>query len=283
VALREIIDDLVRTTLPEADHALWAIADPRHPYFPIARCRLSQSEAGRYDARSWLLHPYCLKILRRELDNRDPTGGYYLRRGTTSILSTLDGGSSSSEMPAPLDDARFLKDVAFERYCDRAAMKLTALVYGMPAYHPLLKDAHARLNVLKRVFDGFPTGYHSVTPIEAQFLEVVAYEPLFLPNLSPLNRPATKDDVKAGRAVFELKGKGRLAPVRLPAVASWKKRRDAASASSAVKRLLIVQAEVDAEGKTIYGIIGDGVAHTVHPEELTDIKPIQKSFFDFLK
>lgn len=49
--------------------------------------------------------------------------------------------------------------------------------------------------------------------------------------------------------------------------------------------LIIVQAEVDAEGKTFFGVIGDGTGRIEQPENLTDIKPIKKKFslFDLFK
>jgi hypothetical protein len=283
VALREIIEELVRTKRPEADRALFAIADPQHPYFELTRSRLRQAESGQSEGRSWFSHPYCLKFLRRELDNRDPTWGYYLRKGTTSTFSAQDGSNFEGDVPPPFNDPKFLKDIAFERCCDRAAMRLTRLVYGMPTYHPLLKDADAQLKVIRRVLDSFSGRFRLVTPLEAEFLEVASNDRQFLPDLPPLTRPATKDDVKTGRAVFELDGKGKLAPLQLPAVASWKQPHAAASSGPAPKRLMIVQAEIDAAGKTIYGVIGDGAARTVRPDELTDVKPIKKSFFDFLK
>jgi hypothetical protein len=281
VALREIIEELVRTKRPEADRALFAITDPEHPYFEFTRSRLRQAESGQSENRSWFSHPYCLKIVRRELDNRDPTWAYYLRNGTTSTFSSQDGSYVESDVPPPFNDPKFLKDIAFERCCDRAAMRLTRLVYGMPAYHPLLKDADGRLKEIRRVLDSFSGRFRLVTPLEVEFLGV-ASDRQFLPDLSPLTRPATKDDVKAGRAIFESNGKGKLAPLQLPAVASWRRPHDASS-DPAPKRLMIVQAEIDAAGKTIYGVLGDGAARTVHPEELTDIKPIKKSFFDFFK
>jgi hypothetical protein len=44
-----------------------------------------------------------------------------------------------------------------------------------------------------------------------------------------------------------------------------------------------VRAEIDADGKTFYGVIGDGAARKAAADELSDIMPMKKSFFDFLK
>jgi hypothetical protein len=133
---------------------------------------------------------------------------------------------------------------------------------------------------MRRVFDTFRYGFRLATPLESQFLELFNDDCCFVPNLAPLTRPASEDDVKAGRAVFQLNGKGKLAPLHLPAVASLSRPLQVGSFAQRPKLLMIVQAEIDTDGKTIYGVIGDGAARKAHPDEPTDIKPIRKSFFD---
>jgi hypothetical protein len=284
VALRSIVTDLVGAKIPEADRALFAISAPQHPYFKIAQSRVCEPEIERFsEDRIWFSHPFCLNILRSELGNRDPTGGFYRYEGKRLIWLNLDGSVSDGWLPPAFSDPKLLKDVAFERRCDRAAMKLGLLVFGLPAYHPLAKDADARLKELARVFDHFQNGYHPMTPVEQEFLEIDSGEPLFLPNLPPLTRPATADDLKAGLAIFQLNGKGQLAPLKLPAVASLRRPHGTPSTSGGTKPLMIVQAEIDADGKTIYGVIGPGVVRRASEEELINIKPMKKSFFDFFK
>ncbi|HEV8000419.1 MAG TPA: hypothetical protein VGP63_11095 [Planctomycetaceae bacterium] len=284
IALRSIVEDLVRMKSPEADRALFAISDATHPYFATACSRITAGEPSYGEDRAWLCHPYCLKILRHELDSEERTGGRYRRQGTRVILTNRQQGNSfDSEMSAPFTDPKMLKDAAEERRCDRAALKLNLLVYGLSPYHPLAKDADARLKEFKRVFDGFRDGFRLATPLEIQFLELPYGECCFLPEWKPLSQPATQADVTAGRAVFQLDGKGKLAPLKLPAVASAARSLPFFSMISQSKLLLIVQAETDANGKTLYGVIGHGAPRMARADDLTDIKPIRQSFFDFLR
>ncbi|HET6329100.1 MAG TPA: hypothetical protein VFG04_30735 [Planctomycetaceae bacterium] len=283
IALSSIVEDLVRMKSPEADRALFAISDPTHPYYATACSRITAGDQG-YGDRGWLSHPYCLKILRSELDNQERTGGNYRRQGARVILTIRQQGNSfTSDIPVPFVDPKMLKDAADERRCDRAALKLNLLVYGFAPYHPLAKDADARLKEFKRVFDGFRDGFRLATQLEIQFLELPYGECWFLPEWKPLSRPATQVDVTAGRAVFQLNGTGKVAPLKLPAVASAARSLPFFPVISRPKLLLIVQAEIDAKGKTVYGVIGAGAPRRVRPDELTDIKPIRKSFFDFLR
>lgn len=69
----------------------------------------------------------------------------------------------------------------------------------------------------------------------------------FIPDLLPLGRPATAADVEAGRALFHQDGRGRLADLRLPAVA------EVVSSSGTPVRAIVMQAEVTPEGRLRYG------------------------------
>jgi hypothetical protein len=77
------------------------------------------------------------------------------------------------------------------------------------------------------------------------------FRPLFIPDIRPLGRPATADDVRAGRAVFHLGGKGKLADQPLPAWVLLKA--DAGKKHPA--RGLAVQAEVGPDRAVRYGVI----------------------------
>jgi len=275
VELRGIIQDLGRTGTPEANQALYAIAEPEHSYYSIAHsmvfdARISSSEDG-----AWFDHAYCLKILRRELDNQELTGGSYMIEGNR-VIHRRGRGSGSRSLPSWLADPQQRIPLTTERRCDRAAIKLSQLVIGLPPYHPLLKAADEKLEAFKNAFDSFRNGYRRLTSSEAEFLELYSREPVFMPDIPPLGRPATPDDVRAGRAVFHLDGKGKLSELELPAAASS----PTASQRTVLRqsRLLIVQAEVDADGNTVYGVIGDGIARKADSEELKDIKTIKKSF-----
>ena len=102
-----------------------------------------------------------------------------------------------------------------------------------------------------------------------QFLQQHVHTILFVPRVPPLGRPATNEDVKKGKAIFSLEGKRRVAKLRLPAVGRL-----------ADEWVLIVQAEV-AEQKTVYGVIGNGIRKRVRASELSNVKPIKKSFSFF--
>jgi hypothetical protein len=84
----------------------------------------------------------------------------------------------------------------------------------------------------------------------------------------PLGRAATADDVKAGKAVFHQGGKGKVADLKLPAVAVLKHDEN----KERPPRLLIVQAEVGPDGKAIYGVITRADIRMVPADELTGIK-----------
>ena len=103
VELRGIIQDLARTATPEANRALFAIADPQHPYFATAADRVLDSRPHWSEGEPWVSHPYCLEILRRELDNQESTGGSYRIEGTRLIHETTTGTATGS-IPSLLAD-----------------------------------------------------------------------------------------------------------------------------------------------------------------------------------
>ena len=90
------------------------------------------------------------------------------------------------------------------------------------------------------------------------------------PGPAPLDHVATAEDVKAGKAVFHLDGKGKLTDLKLPAVGLLipddKKKR--------WSTVLIVQAEVSADGQVTYGVIMKEDVRAVPGGELTNIKTL---------
>jgi hypothetical protein len=92
----------------------------------------------------------------------------------------------------------------------------------------------------------------------------------FMPDIRPLNRAATADDVKAGKAIFHLSGKGKPAEIRLPAVAI----RKADANNKQAPRLLIVQAEVDSDGEMMCGVISREAMRALPRSELQDVKSL---------
>ncbi len=125
---------------------------------------------------------------------------------------------------------------------------------GLPAYSPLMKDADARLATMKRMLDRYQGHFRMLTGAEADALGLTPWGPMFVPDVAPLDHPATAEDVEKGRAVFHLDGKGKLTGATLPAVATLHQEKQ----SPQPLRVLVVQAEIDQDGKTTYGIIGGG-------------------------
>ena len=98
----------------------------------------------------------------------------------------------------------------------------------------------------------------------------------YIPDMPPLGRVATDDDVKSGRAIFHLPGQARLARLDLPATATLRGRASLDEDGKSEFCVLVVQAEISTNETTVYGIIGDGPGRIAKADELTDIKPIGK-------
>jgi hypothetical protein len=281
VELHDIIRDLIRTGTPAADRALFAIAAPQHRYYEIAACRLLVSKPGLFDgANVWFSHPYCLRILRHELENKDPSCEVLGLSRQKLLAETKEGKRPGDPSGARLEwlahevlHPSQAVDAIERRY--QAAERIQRLVLGWPAYHPGRKeDDLAQATML--LFDRFPSAFRRLTSSELESLGFDREEILFVPDLKPLGRPATEGDVKAGRAIFHLGAKARLADLQLPAVAIPKRPDPAPDKFGRRRRFLILQAEVDDSGNTVYGVVGDGIPRTAKPEEFAAIRPIDK-------
>jgi hypothetical protein len=68
VELRGIVRYLSGVSLPEADRALHALADRKHPSHAEA-AKAVLTEPYRFEHEGWTAHPYCLTILRTALDD----------------------------------------------------------------------------------------------------------------------------------------------------------------------------------------------------------------------
>jgi hypothetical protein len=75
--------------------------------------------------------------------------------------------------------------------------------------------------------------------------------------------------VCAGRAIFHLDGKGKLADLKLPAVGTLKD----SDKKESEKRVLIVQAEVGPDGEVVCGVIGKNEIRTARGKELSAVAP----------
>jgi hypothetical protein len=215
------------------------------------------------DDRAWFVHPFCLLILRRALDDTTPTGATLKIEG--NILKRLvnggGGGSSFGGVPPALENPAARVNEAVERKCDAAAEKIPKLVLGFPDYHALFKDADARLKALRETIDRFQGRFRRASDQEMKALGHFSWAPTFLVDMKPLDRAATAEDVKAGRAVFHLDGKGKPAELKLPAVAVL--RRD--------EKALVLQAEVGPDGETIYGVLSREGLRAVPSKEVIKV------------
>lgn len=266
--IRGIVMELSNVDLPEANRALYALADPQHAYYPVVSQRVLNAYSGGRDSGEWCWHPFCLTILRKSLDDMTPAGAkYQIKDGRLS--EQFKTGSFGRPIPDFLADPNSRLSAADGRVCDLSAARLTATVLGISRYHRLLKDADTRLEEVKRRFDRhMKTGFR-------RFFD----ESTFIPHIPPLGRPATDKDVKEGRAIFHLDGKGKLSQLRLPAVAVIKDSKESKDTKPLLwyqkTKLFIYQAEIDEQGMTHYGVCSRDGIKTVTGDKLTEIREVR--------
>ena len=223
------------------------------------------------DENPYLEHPSCLAILRRQLDDTAPTGGAYGIHGHQLDYRGANTASGSS-LPDYLEDPSVRRETAIELACDRAAQQIGELTYGMPLVHPLRLDHDERLKEMKTLMDRYQGRFREIHRSEGTPSNRLGTRRLIPSSiLPPLGKTATTDDLKSGHAVFSLAAAGKLAPLKLPAVATLK----AGPAEKAPPKVLIVQAEIDADGQTVYGLIGRNFIRSAKADEVTNISPIE--------
>lgn len=218
-----------------ADRALEALSAPTHPAFACVRATIVAGPQARSD-RGFFAHRYCLAVLRRALDDPAESGETY----------RLVGGEIPVGPNVPWHLIRALAGLELRehvagRRCDAAALVVSNLLIGSPAYHPLLRDADARLDALRRLLDRHAA---DAVPVDRYGF--------FAPRFPALAGPATPDDVAAGRAVFSSNGAGRPAPAGtlLPAVSRLRR-----SEPWEHPYVWLVQAELSPDGKLVYGAL----------------------------
>ena len=140
VELRAIVRDLSVVPIPEVNRALEAMTAQNYPFYPLLLRQLLFTEYWHPGNEAWIAHPYCLKLLRRELDDTDLTGGEYRIDGDNLEHTPVIFGKSWGKIPALLSNSKSRLTEAKERRCDCAAEKLRNLVFGLPIYHPLQRS-----------------------------------------------------------------------------------------------------------------------------------------------
>ena len=269
--LRRIIRALSLARIPESNRALEALVDPKHPQHSVVAEQILTKSPSWTDDQAWFAHPFCLSVLRAALDDNTPTGTTVVIE-ENSLRRKTKNGWSGSDIPGFLADPSIRNDQVPERRCDAAAEKLNELMVGLPFYHPLFKDADKRRVALKAAFDRFTGHYRGASWREREILSKSHRGPLYIPDISPLAGAATAGDVKVGKAVFHLDGTGKLANLKLPAVGTVKSEENKERPTC----VLILQAEVGADGQAVYGVLTKDSIRTMPASELTGIKSFEQ-------
>jgi disulfide oxidoreductase YuzD len=150
-----------------------------------------------------------------------------------------------------------------EKTRDQAGQKLLKLVIGL--------SPNASREEMKTMLDRFQGKFRRSTKVVWQ-AEDAWGNPRFEPDIVPLDRPATVEDVKAGRAVFHLSGKGKRTDLALPAFGIPN------TDSGRVNPLpiLIVQAKTGPEGSVIYGILSRHAIRSAPATDFNRVTPLKE-------
>lgn len=264
--LRGLVGAMIDVRSKEANSALDALANLKHPLHEAIARKVLTSRTDGFDREPWHAHPFCLSILRGATIDKMPTGGTYTITKNQLSFREANGGWSGG-IPEFLADETKRNTEATERACDRAAEKLSKLVAGLPPYHPLFKDANERLEAMQKSLDRFAGKYRLANWREREVLGGSSWSPLFVPDIRPLDRAATAKDVQSGQAVFHLDGKGKPSDLKLPAVAV----RSGDAKKENPPRVLIVQAELGPDG-ILCGVLTRTEIRSMLAAELTSIK-----------
>jgi tetratricopeptide (TPR) repeat protein len=266
--LDALVSTFTEAGTAECDQALWSIARPTHPYYEMAVEQVLTRSPWR--TPGWFNHPFCLAVLRQQLDDMTPTGGFYKLDGMNAQYQSAGGDVTSRGIAELRTNPAACCAEAAERVCDLAANRLREVTLGLPICHPLLKESEQRLRALRKALDCFAERFQRVPPEVAGAFGASNRERLYVPMFEPLGRSATSADVRAGRAVFDFAGKGRLAAQSLPAVGLRK-----ASANDEAEPVLIVQAECSPAGELVFGVIGFHRIRALPASQVEKIKPFQ--------
>ena len=264
--LGEVISVLSVFENPHIDRALWALVNTKHPYHRVTVALLIRHGSALRGRDELFRHPYWIGIARQSLEDTTPTGRTWKfengrcscsTRWTIFMLGT----------PDELSNPQLRRDQAVERVCDLFAAKICGSCVGSPAFHPLRVDCQEQLTEIITTVGRFDQRYRPLQWRETRHFGANSWRGYhFLPIIKPLNRAATFADVATGDAVFHLDGKGKVADVALPA---WVNLKDHS-------RGLVVQAEIGADGKTIYGVIFRQGMRAVPAAEVENVEPVVK-------
>ncbi len=269
VELRRCVETALRVDAPEADEALRAATRPGHPYREPLALLVLGGQGGGFDGERLFAHPFHLALLVDELERTEPTGTTFRLEGATLHTEYANGSSTGGLDRSAFGEAELLPRAA-ERRCDRAAERLSAVLLGVPRYHALLKDRDERLARLRETCAPLVRGARRATPLELEALGVRSspWDTKFVPGLEPLDRPATPDDVAAGRAVFHLDGQGQLVDLKLPVTARL------VLGDGRRVPVLVLQAEQLPSGERRYGVLAVDRVEAVGAERLEGLQAL---------
>jgi hypothetical protein len=209
------------------DRALLKLAQHHHPFHDMVVAGLKDKVLAYHVDRVYLSHFFCLAILGRLLEDKTATGVIVRINEKDQCVEHEGPGKGDSQsmpwIPALLADPKKRKTRVEARRCDLAAQLVALVLVGVPEFDPLLNDADERLSEMKTLLDRFAGRVRRLSPPEKEILAPRDDHCRFIPDLPPLNRPATAADVKAGKAIFHLDGKGKPADLKLPAIGIFKK------------------------------------------------------------
>jgi hypothetical protein len=166
--LEGIVRMLGTADTPPADAALAALALPKSPYFAVAARGIRRARIGWADESGWFVHPYCIALLRRELDDKTSSGTIAMIEGDENYVEKSADGTSSGNIPDVIADPTSRRQQAELRRCDVAAQTLAAMVIGLPVFHPLMKDADQRLETMRTLLDTKSGSLRRATDVERE-------------------------------------------------------------------------------------------------------------------
>lgn len=273
--LTRIVSALVRSKSSAADHAIQVLTDSLHPYYSSAsKLVLHPITAWTESDSPWNSHPAFLRILRGGMTDNTPTGVRHNIRiverqnGPTGwTVGTVERFLSPEEWKSGV-----FRKTADELKRHRCASLLSDYIAGMPEFELLHQRFAQELAGVLSTYDRFAGHFRTMTWYERDRIRMGFVRPGFIPDIRQLPRPATLADVKAGRAVFELGGKGKLTEMKLPAWLLLK--------SEAKKKYpafgLVVQAETSHDGKPVYGVIFRHDIRAVQADEVERLEAYEK-------
>lgn len=264
----DLLDLLLTSRLPEADAAIISLAKRQEDLRMIIGLIFNAANTF-VDRPRWVDTPIVVELLRSGLADTKQTGRYSTDGGSYNYTPLKDGGWGSM-LPDYLKDPALRLAEAPERVCDQAALALSSMVWTLPVVNPLFRDNEQRMDALRKEIGRFKYRAASRAEHIAIMGDSFSQDWRLIPDIPPLTRPATAEDVAAGKAVFTLDGKGKRAALKLPAGAIFK----ADAKKPEPRRAIIIQAEIAPDGSTKYGVFYRGGVGVMTAGQLSEIKPL---------